>query len=191
MLFDIHTKQEDVLLSVKHEIKRGALDAKHAFRFVVLGTSNQNDISQRYVVLRKVDQNLNLYIYTDLRSEKVKQIKHNPQVSLLCYHPQKRVQVRIKGEAELHYQNELSKELWRHVQGDAKKAYNSKLAPGTIIQAPEEAHSWPEDLTNPENFCVIKIKPNNIEVLQLNGLHHIRIQFSKIEDQWQGQWLVP
>lgn len=191
MLFESINSIEEVFSEVIHELHRGALDRKHPFRFVVLSSFAGSDLESRYVVLRKVGKNLSFFFYTDSRSSKVSQLNSEKRTSLLFFHPQKRVQIRVNGKAILHHLNDTSLEHWKNVQGEAQKAYNSTLSPGTEIKDPQEAFHWKEDLSNPVNFCVIEIQPDQIESLQLNGLEHLRIGFSLLEGEWQGKWLVP
>ncbi|MEM6830901.1 MAG: pyridoxamine 5'-phosphate oxidase family protein, partial [Bacteroidota bacterium] len=98
MLISPKDELTTVFETVKHEIHRATLDKKHPFRFVVLSTFGSS-ISSRYVVLRKVSENFHPIIYTDLRSQKVGDIRSHKSIQLLFYHPQKRVQVVISGEA--------------------------------------------------------------------------------------------
>ncbi|MEL6557067.1 MAG: pyridoxamine 5'-phosphate oxidase family protein [Bacteroidota bacterium] len=188
MLIDIQDSLRDVLQNVRKEIRRAAVDRKHPFRFVVLGTV-QSSVAMRYVVLRKVDEDFNLLIYTDHRSRKVKDVVQNPNVQLLFYHPQKRVQVIISCRVAIHHNDELAKKHWNHVQGEARKAYCSIDAPGERIDAPSDAYEWEAELSD-KYFTVLSMKPNKIEVLQLNGLEHLRAIFENKSD-WNGQWLVP
>ena len=177
--------------AVKHELHRGALDRKHPFRFVVLGTFGESGPDTRYVVLRKVDQELSFFIYTDGRTAKAKSLDLNPRISLLFYHPQKRVQLRVQAEVSLHKGDDLAKEHWSRVQGEGRKAYQSVLEPGSEIKQPEEAFAWFEDESDASNFLVLKIVPSAIEVLQLNGLEHLRAKFFREEGEWRGVWLAP
>jgi len=195
MLISAKDSLENIFQTVKHELHRGALDPKHPFRFVSLATHSQSEIDLRYVVLRKLDKELNFYFFTDHRTTKVEQIKKEPPIALLLYHPGKRMQIRIKGHAEIHSQNELTKSFWPTVQGEAQKAYNSIIPPGGIIPDPKDAYEWTEDMSD-TFFSVIKIIPCQIEALQLNGLTHIRALFKKTEevngvDCWSSEWMVP
>lgn len=195
MLISAQDSLENIFQTVKHELHRGALDPKHPFRYVSLATHSQSEIDLRYVVLRKLDKELNFYFFSDHRTTKVEQIKNNPDIALLLYHPGKRIQVRIKGHAEIHSQNELSESFWSTVQGEAQKAYNSIIPPGGIIPYPKGAYEWAEDM-NDTFFSVIKINPYQIEALQLNGLTHVRARYKKTEkmndnDCWSSEWMAP
>lgn len=188
MLIEKDYNLTTVFTTVKHEIRRATLDKRHPFRYVVLGTEAA-PVAMRYVVLRKVDDSLNLTLYTDHRSGKIHQLNAEPRAQLLFYHPGKKVQVMINGTAILHHQDSLALQHWQNVQGDARKAYASTLAPGTSIKQPKDAYMWNSPMTA-EHFTVIQFEPTRVEVLQLNGLEHLRAFFSK-ESSWNGTWVVP
>lgn len=191
MLFEKKDSLEEIFKAITHELHRGALDKKHPFRFVVLATHSQSFPDTRYVVLRSVSKTLEMSVFSDFRTEKVKSIVANPNVSLLFYHPQKRVQLRVSAKAFIHQQNEIANREWTKIQGEAQKAYNSSLPPGEMIEDLNRAYSWNEDLTDPSNFAVIKVIPEKIDVLQLSGMEHIRASFKRKETIWKGSWLVP
>lgn len=190
MLFSENEDLDEVWSATCHEIRRGSLDKKHPFRFVSLSTLHNNQIQSRYVVLRSVDESFNLYCYTDSRSDKIYALENNPQLTLLFYHPSKKVQVRINAQAIAHHQNELSMQHWNHIQGIAKRAYGSSIAPGDHINYPSEAHQWP-DMIDDTFFTVIQAIPSEMEVLQLNRLMHLRAKFWKTDDRWNKQWIAP
>lgn len=189
MLFSDTESISEIWQSLVHELHRGALDPKHPFRFTNLGTIGKSGPEVRTVVIRSITQELDFVIYTDFRSEKVAELSANPLATLHFYHPGKRAQIRIKAKAEIHNQNEVSKSLWPKVQGEAQKAYTSTMAPSTPISDPNEASDWIEN-GDDRFFAVLRFIPESIEALQLNGLQHLRIIFSKSEN-WKGQWLVP
>ena len=190
MLFHDQESLSEIFHTVRHELHRGVLDSKHPFRYVSLATQTDEDLDLRCVVLREIDDDLNFYIFSDARTRKVLHTDTNPKVALLMYHPSKRVQVRIKGLATIHRKDELSSKMWSKVQGEAKKAYNPRIAPGSRIANPEAAHQWPETMDD-ENFTVIKISPYYIDTLQLNTHEHLRVEFSKTEGEWDMNWIAP
>ncbi|WP_373521364.1 pyridoxamine 5'-phosphate oxidase family protein [Aquiflexum sp.] len=195
MLFSSKDSLDDIFHAIQHELNRGALDSKHPFRFVSFATQGQEGPDVRFVVLRKIDKDFNFYFFTDARSSKVEQLMNSGNVSLLFYHPKRRVQVKVFGKVEIHQKNELSESFWFSVQGDSRKAYNSVLAPGAIISDPEKAFLWAEEM-NDQHFCLIKFTALQVEGLQLNGLTHVRVQFKKTENThgdsfWSSTWLVP
>lgn len=190
MLFTEQESLTEIWQSLKHELHRGALDPKHPFRYVQLATQGLNGPEIRTVVIRAIHENLNLDVFTDFRSEKVAQLTQYRVAGLHFYHENKRVQIRIQAKAEIHYQNPLSVSNWMKVQGDARKAYTSILAPGTAIAQPSEGLEWPQDYEQ-HSFAVLRFVPQAIEVLQLNGMRHLRILYTEKNELWTGQWLVP
>ena len=195
MLYKSEDSLNDIFDAIRHELNRGALDSKHPFRFVSMATLSEEGPDVRYVVLRKIDKEFNFYFFTDLRTSKVAQLNKDNRITLLFYHPGKRVQIKVTGLAEIHMNDSLSQNFWSQVQGEAKKAYNSILAPRSIIPDPSLAYQWSVE-KDYHNFGLIKLIPLEIEGLQLNGMTHIRTRFRKSEKEnemnsWSSEWLVP
>ena len=190
MLIDQKHTNEQIWKTVIHELKRALNDKNHPFRFVVLGSTDGVEVSQRYVVMRDLDEDLNVYAFTDNRTLKVAQFKKNPNCSLLFYDPENRLQIRINGVVELHQHAGLKDHYWKDVKGEATKAYISLKAPGDPIKEWDEAYHWDPNLES-KHFAVMKVIPAQIEVLQLNKLEHLRIRFSKLNYEWVGQRLIP
>ena len=190
MLIDKDIELSDVLPIIFDELTMAAKDPGHPFRLMSLSTVHQQMPEIRYVVLRAMDEGGHLFFFTDGRTEKIKRIHANPEVALLFYNPEKGVQLRVRGTAVIHRDCDLTKKYWGMVEGDAKKAYNSLKKPGTPISQPHEAHSWPEELVS-TFFTVVEILPYQLEVLQLNGLSHIRAKFSQNAGRWSMDWVAP
>jgi len=190
MLFSIDNSLSEIFLQVKNELEKGTTVPNHPFRFASLATHMDREIELRYVVLRKMDMDLNLYFFTDSRSGKVSHLMGNPELALLFYHDTERVQIRVKGLAKIHHLDEVAAGFWSDIPANSRKAYNSERSPGRRIASPELAYQWNEEMDN-VFFTVIKVEPKSVEVLQLNGLEHIRASFLKREGDWQMGWLVP
>jgi pyridoxamine 5'-phosphate oxidase len=190
MLIGKRTDLSDVLQIVFDEICLAAKNPSHPFRFMSLSTVCQQIPEIRYVVLRAMDENGHLFFFTDYRTEKVEQIQANPEVSLLFYHPDRRVQVRMQGTASIHCNNDLAEKHWGTLEEEAKKAYNPVIKAGTPISQPEEAHIWPEKPSS-DYFAVVKVVASQLDVLQLDGMSHIRAKFLRNEGQWTSNWIAP
>jgi len=190
MILDFNKSKDDAWRDIKHEIHRGALDKKHPFRFIVLSTGDSGEIQSRWVVLRKVDDNLHCYIYTDKRTQKIDALKNNYKAHVLMYHDKKKIQIRCQGKVCIHHQNELSRNHWNNVQGIAKRAYTPGVAPGTLIGSPEQAHEWNMDLED-QYFSVLEFIPEEMDVLQLNKSEHLRMKATKTEGGWIKEWVAP
>lgn len=188
MLFQNTDTLEEIWQAVKHELHRGALDAKHPFHWVNLGTVSGEFPSVRTVVLRKLNQELDFFVFTDYRSEKCSDFRQNPNAVLHFYHPKKQAQIRVKAQTKLHFQNECAVEFWNTIPNHRKSEYTGAQAPGTPISHREKG--WKEENSSEHFFCVLEFSPVEIEVLQLRRDGHLRVHFSKKAD-WEGSWLVP
>ena len=178
---------EDILQDLKIELINGHAKRGHPFRNFSLGTSKNNTPQQRTVVLRKVLPDFTILVYTDLRSQKIADIKENNSVSALFYHPKKLMQIKIEATAEIVSDTEELKPFWGNVSEKAKKDYTTSLAPGSIIKSPDKVDYKAEV----NHFCVIKLKPTHIEYLKLTRPNHIRISYTKVEENFVGEFLVP
>jgi len=190
MLFTASSSQKEIWSIIRKHLHQGATDPKHPFHFVNLCTLDSQQPDCRYVVLREVDEDLQLFFYTDSRSEKVAQISKNPNVSLLFYYAEERCQVKINGKAQICSNKEMLAEHWNNVLPEAQKAYQSVLAPKKPISQPEEG--WEQEKGyQSKYFSVMTILPEQIECLQLDREGHLRIAFEKENKAWVSAWLVP
>jgi len=190
MLFDKNNELSEVLKISFDAFNQAAKDPGHPFRFMSLATTHQQVPHIRYVVLRAMDGAGNLYFFTDYWTKKVEHIQANPEIALLFYDPKERSQIRMKGKALINRNNATSEKYWEMVEGEARKAYNPRVRSGTPILNPEEAHEWPAELVR-TNFAVIQVTPSELDVLQLDGLSHIRAKFLRMGDSWKMDWVAP
>lgn len=176
-----------LLALAKGELLRANADRKHPFRSFSLGTFGAYP-EIRTVVKRKTYEDLTTLFFTDSRSPKIMEIQQNPKVSALFYHPRKKLQVRIKGEALIcspegkEYQDFLN----RIRQSPALKDYTTAQAPGAPISRPEAA-LFDEEI----HFAAVKIKPLELDILQLGDQAHERILYVWETGEWRGAQLVP
>lgn len=194
MLITPDHSPHQALTEVHDQLKRAALDKKHNFRFFSVATSGIADrpAQSRIVVLRSFRENWEFEFYTDHRSSKVEEIEQKPKLSALFWDPSKRVQVRIESEVTIHIQDEIARERWENVQGDAQKAYNSPVVPGSEISTAEEAHNWPEEFSD-RYFSVIRCVAADVRILQISGLEHLAFSFQKNSrsQSWKGGRVAP
>ncbi|MCE2612604.1 pyridoxamine 5'-phosphate oxidase family protein [Flavobacteriaceae bacterium D16] len=173
---------------IRQELTKGATQKGHPFRYFTLGTVGLERLArQRTVVLRRMDDELNLIFYTDARSKKIMHLKENNKVGLLFFHPKKLLQVRIEGLAhEIKDEDTLNK-YWSGVQPKARKDYTTAAAPGSLLDDPGQL----EYLDEENHFCIVSVQPFKIEYLKLQRPNHIRVRFSKVENLWTSEHLVP
>lgn len=176
------------LQEAEAELHKSLVKKGHPFRYFTLATVGLDHIARlRTVVLRNITPDLKFIFYTDRRSKKITHITENPKVSLLFYHPKLMLQLRVEGVAKIINDEATLKTYWNGIQPNSRKDYITQQTPGRTIQNPDEV-----DYLNEENhFSMIEIAPFKIEYLKLKRPNHIRIRFSKTENDWEGEFLVP
>ena len=173
---------------LKEDLKNGATENGHPFRYFTLATMGVDTIARlRTVVLRKVSEKLQLTFYTDKRSKKVTHIKENSKVSMLFYNPEKLFQLRIDGIASIIKDEKTKRDYWNKIEARSKKEYTTTAVPGSVIENPDTL----EYMGNENHFCAIEIQPFKIEYLKLKRPNHLRVRFSKEGTVWKGEFLVP
>lgn len=171
------------------ELRRATVDRKHSFRTVVLSTFDGSRVDARTVVFRVLGQADEVIIYTDSRSAKCHALRQYPDASLLWYHPGKRCQIKAQVRVQIHHQDQVAQHYWQKVQGEGQKSYLSVLAPGSQIQSPDDAWQWDEP--HHQHFAVLSCHIENLEILQLDGIIHLRAFFEKFSEKIIGKWITP
>jgi len=165
------------------ELIRSNADPKHPFKKAVLTTLGIFPES-RWVVKRDYNsEDHTILIYTDRRSSKVSQIEVNNKVTLLFYHPKKKIQIRIYALAELHSKGSLYEAHLDKVRNHPKD-YSTLLAPGFVLNGELKYGS---DI----NFTLLVVKPILWDVLELGKERHYRVRYELEGNKWHGTELVP
>ena len=175
-------------------------DRDSEFRRPVFICGNDKDLDGRVVILRKADQKNNfIQFHSDIRSPKVKKIKKNPNCSILFYGKKEKIQLRLKTECEVNFNNEITKESWKKTGHISRKCYLITNRPGKESDKPTSGLNSKFDnfdFTKEEseegykNFSVIKCKIKSIEWLYLAAKGHRRA-FVNFEGSKKFTWLVP
>ena len=170
------------------------------FRTPIFICGNDTDIDGRVVVLRKADQKNNfIQFHSDIRSSKIEKIKKNPNCSVLFYGKKEKIQLRLKTECEVNFNNEITKESWKKTGHVSRKCYLVTNGPGTVSEKPTSGLNGKFDnfdFTKEEseegykNFSVIKCKIKSIEWLYLAAKGHRRVLIN-FEGSKKFTWLVP
>ncbi|APQ16366.1 pyridoxamine 5'-phosphate oxidase family protein [Maribacter hydrothermalis] len=170
------------------EIHNGITERGHPFRFITMATVGNETIARlRTVVLREVSEDLRLTIYTDSRTQKIKHITVNNQVSFLLYHPEKMLQLKVEGTTQIVTDTDRLSTTWQNIQPNSRKDYITETSPGSAIKNPDHVEYIEEE----NYFAILDIIPTKIEYLKLQRPNHIRALFTKTDDNWNGEFLVP
>ena len=180
-------KSTRVLEIEYNELQKAIKDGKHEYHCFYLATINKKAPKIRTVVLRALNKNKNtLSFHTDLRSEKVKEIESNRNVSALFYDKKRRIQIRIQGNAQLDENSNRLKKIWSSMRPESKLCYMGPFAPGEKLDQfqPNLPNHNAQNITTKnnkkgyENFCRVTIYLESLDWLQLEHSGHQRIYFS-------------
>ena len=179
---------------------RAVNDRSSEFRTPVFICGDKNNLDGRVVVLRKADEkNLSLQFHSDIRSTKIDAIKKNPNSSLLFYGKKEKIQLRMKVESELHFNDEVTKVSWNKTGHISRKCYLVTNDPGTKSEKPTSGldnkfdnfdFTKEESEAGYKNFCVIRCNIISIEWLYLAAKGHRRalIEYQELK---RFSWLIP
>jgi pyridoxamine 5'-phosphate oxidase len=152
------------------------------------------------VVLREaLRDNNSIVFYTDLRSEKVAEIEQDNRVTIIKYNEEGRVQVILRGTADIYHQNATTQHYWNKDGYKGRRSYLAQPAPSSVINEPEDGLEYlsgrefnETDMEGYENFAVVKVQVLAVEFLKLDREGNRRARFTlNSNNEWQGQWLVP
>lgn len=157
-----------------------------ALRHPMLSTLSPTGPELRTVVLRTADRAKGHFeVYTDSRTPKTNEIKHDPRVSLAAWDPDTALQFRVRGTADIRMGAEVT-ERWIALPPAARASYAAVAVPGGPSSGEDARQPDPDQ----RFFAVIGISADEIEVLHLGKDRHRRAIFRRSDD-WAGEWLQP
>ena len=182
-------------------LEQGAAHSDDPFHWPVLGTTAKEGCSLRTVILRQVKvPDRILVCHTDARSAKVQGIMNCSQTSWLFYHPKKKIQLRILGNATLHAHDPYADRQWADSSITSRLNYCTSQPPGVRIDKPSSG--LPDFLLNKiptllqtemcrKNFMAIAVHIFSIDWLILKITGNRRARFEWDNDRLRSTWLVP
>ncbi len=176
----------NLLQVARTELLRSNTDREHPFRLMTLATQALYP-EVRTVVKRHISEEMTIRFYTDARSPKVGQMRQQPWVSCLFYHPRQQLQVRVKGQAQLVQEGPIYATCLEQItQSTGLRDYTTEQAPGSSLLEATRL-----DPGGSIHFLVVEVVSAEIEVLQLNREQHQRSVFFWQENEWTERRLVP
>tara|TARA_B100001057_G_scaffold57681_1_gene51132 strand:- start:5078 stop:5683 length:606 start_codon:yes stop_codon:yes gene_type:complete len=177
-------------------LEKGVTERGHHFHLLVLGTIDKDNRPQnRNVVLRKVDKaNSLVRFHTDIRSNKIIDIKNNSSISLLGYDKANKLQIRLTANAIIEESKEVLFDVWSKMYPMSRECYRVKEAPGKVVTSREEVlfeNEGNDKLNGFENFVIINCHISTIETLYLHSAGHVRAKYIYKKEAFHGEWLVP
>lgn len=199
-MIDKSSSLEEILEHVWGMLGRGGADAKHPFHYPSLATFNADSVQQRTVVLRDTQRPEGYLIsYSDIRTQKIADLRENGKVNWLFYDHSSKEQIRAKGKISIHHKDEIAREKWERIPPKSRGDYIGPLEPGTasanyesnLTESFSEMPSQENTRHGFENFCVLISKIEEIDFLKLMRGGHLRTRFLKEASGWQKSWVAP
>ena len=190
----------DILDHLWGLLVRSGADKKHAFQYPSLATFGEQGIQQRTVVLRKVlKPERQLISYSDQRTQKIADLRHQPESSWLFYDHGSKEQVRAQTLITLHHQDQMAREHWDAIPPSGRGDYLGPMAPGTRSETytdnlPNDFKDQPTEEDTQRgfgNFVTLVGEVIALDYLKLRREGHLRAQFHWQESSWQGSWVTP
>lgn len=181
------------------QLVNGALKSKNPFHTPCVATLNNESLSMRTVVLRKAFPLLKeLRFHTDIRSKKWEELKKNDSIGLLFYDASARIQIRVIGNATLHFMDEITSEAWQKTNLSSRRCYLTQASPSSFSVTPTSglsAEIEQEDFTLEDSevgeqyFGIVSIQVKSLEWLWLNHQGHRRAFFDYVNKNYI--WMIP
>jgi pyridoxamine 5'-phosphate oxidase len=201
-IWDEKINHGEILKKVWKHLDLGVLEREHPFHTPVFGTISGVEPQLRVVVLRRFGRKnpRGLSFHTHIGSPKIAEIKSNPNVSWLFYHPSERFQVRVRGAAKVLTEGELHEEQWLETEFFSRRCYvgqppsliSDKPTSGLPEDLSERAPTEEESEAGKANFAVIFSTIESIDCLELNVKGHRRSLFEWTDTgELKTMWLTP
>ncbi|MDX1455235.1 MAG: pyridoxamine 5'-phosphate oxidase family protein [Gammaproteobacteria bacterium] len=144
------------------------------WRIPVLASQSDSGADARMVVLRDADSAAHsLRFYTDRRSHKHSQMEAEPDVCLVFWSPEEKLQVRAYGRTQEVRDRELLDELWKQMPPEQKALYLLDVSDGHE----EEGR---------ENFTAFDVELSVLRCLWLREGGNLATRFDRHGDEWQA-----
>jgi pyridoxamine 5'-phosphate oxidase len=177
----------------------GAIKSRDPFHTPCVATIDSGEVNMRTVVLRKALPTLReLRFHTDTRSNKWKELAINNSICALFYDASSRIQLRIKGKAELHFNNDITAEAWTKTALSSRRCYLTIENPSSFSTIPtsgltekieQENFTLEESEVGKDYFGIVAIQVESIEWLWLHHAGHRRAFFDYVNDC--NSWMIP
>lgn len=185
-------------------LAEGKKDRNSPLHTLAVGSVDHQGLpSQRIMVLRSVDlEKRVLRFNSDRRAAKVNQLADDANISILGYHPEAKIQLRIQGTSNILTQGPEFETAWERASPYGKRCYLADPGPGQTVKKPSsgllpelEGIKPTDEQLKPakQNFAVLQVEVTRLEWLYLAHTGHRRAVFTWKEDlkEWENEWCIP
>ena len=192
---------DDVITGTREMLHHGARAFNHPWHWPALGTVGDTGVCQRTVILRSYEESdRTLICHSDLRAEKISQIRNDARVGFLFYDSKEKIQLRVSGTATVHTDDPISDVHWKRTPLVGRMNYCTTEPPGAPLERPEsglpefvtkKAAKLADSQAGRENFAAICCRFDRMDWLKLGLTGHRRARFLWGEDRLDASWVVP
>lgn len=188
---------DQIHTDIAQRLARAARDRKCPMHTPVVATA---DADARVMVLRAFDSSAwTLRFHTDARSPKCAAIGSGAPVGVVLYDPPGKLQIRARGIGRIETDTPLVAQAWEESTHFARRCYLGD-GPGAISDAPTSGLPAEVEGIEPDelqllparaNFAVLLVELDSLDWFHLAHTGHMRAQFSRMGDGWEGRWVAP
>ena len=164
--------------------KEGKLASNRWIQLANVSKNNQPRV--RTVVFRGWLDNSTMLIYTDKRSQKYIDLETNNNIEVLWLFFKTKSQYRFKGKV---YEVEDNIKYWDNLYERSKEQWFWP-SPGKKIDQKNSLSSIDNTLSKSDNFSVLRIEINEVDLLKLENPFHKRYIWKEI-DNWKCVEVYP
>jgi hypothetical protein len=163
-------------------------DRNHPFRTpVLLSVDAEGYPSGRVMTMRAIDRKEGwMRFHLDRRSPKFADWSRNSAISGVFYDKPGKWQIRVRGKAKLHFDDELAREAWESSHPMCQRTYLTEVGPGQMLDW-EDYSTFPaqfekrrptaeESELGFSRFAVLYLAVRDIDSLHLEGTGHQRFR---------------
>ena len=189
---DSYKNISDTLVTADEILSDAVDNAKTLFHTLTLSSIDGHKVASRVVVLGEFNlEKRFLRFHTDYRAAKINQYKDNNNASVLGYDPELKVQIKLQGTLDVHYDDEITQSAWHGSTARSQKCYSVKGGSTKEIDNPVAYDIDEENMEDGYvNFSVLIFRFTSLEFLYLKSSGHRRAIHSWDED-YSCTWLVP
>lgn len=201
MLLERYTNLASLIDHVWHQICDGVDHPGHPYHSPTFGSTGPEGPNLRTVILRQADAaQRTLLFHSDCRAPKIKEIEQDARVFWHFWHPEQREQLRLRGVATLHVEDEIATQLWQSSSPQSLTLYTKSQAPGTPVITPQSGlpphiQSGPvsqEDVSAGRRYFVaVQTVIHEVDVLHLRKDGNYRASFKWNNEEMMSTWIIP
>ncbi len=188
---------DTILADVARRLTRAAKDRKSPMHTPVVATA---DADARVMVLRAFDPvGWSLRFHTDARAPKCSVIGEGAPLGVLAYDKGQKVQLRLRGEGRIIREGAEVDAAWQQSTNFARRCYLGE-GPGAASDEPTSGLPSAFEGVEPdeaelvparENFAILKVQLSSLDWFYLAHTGHVRAQFARDGEGWEGCWVSP